>query len=70
MSRWTKALSLSLALALATVAPALSAPNLFDLPAGRGAVGGVPRNTLGPGIPRRVHLDRKFMRQINAPVVL
>jgi lipoprotein-anchoring transpeptidase ErfK/SrfK len=64
MSRWTKALSLSLAVALSSVAPALAAPNLFDPPFGMSVTTGAPRNALTLRMPRRVHLDPKFMRQV------
>jgi lipoprotein-anchoring transpeptidase ErfK/SrfK len=64
MSRWTKALSLSLAVALSSVAPALAAPNLFGPPAGMSVISGAPRNALTLRMPRRVHLDPKFMRQV------
>jgi lipoprotein-anchoring transpeptidase ErfK/SrfK len=64
MLRWTKALSTSLAFAFVSVAPALAAPSLFDPPAGMSVIGGTPRNALSLRVPRKVHLDPKFMRQV------
>ena len=64
MSRWTKALSLSLAFGFVSVAPALAAPSLFAPPPGMSLVAGAPRNALSLRMPRKVHLDPKFMRQV------
>jgi len=64
MSRWTKVLSLSLPLAFVSVAPSLAAPTLFDPPPGMSLVGGMPRNALSLRMPRKVHLDARFMRQV------
>ena len=64
MSRWTTALGLSLAFAFVSVAPALAGPRLFDPPPGMRVSNGGPGNALTLRMPRRVHLDAKFMRQV------
>ena len=64
MQRSIPAVLIGLAIALTSVAPALAAPQLFGIPPGMSVTSGPPTNGLMLRVPRRVHLDPKFMRQV------
>ena len=64
MQRSIPAVLIGLAIALTSVAPALAAPQLFGIPPGMSVTSGTPTNGLMLRVPRKVHLDPKFMRQV------
>ena len=64
MQRSISAVLIGLAVAFTSVAPSLAAPQLFGLPPGMSATSGTPTNRLMLRVPRKVHLDPKFMRQV------
>jgi lipoprotein-anchoring transpeptidase ErfK/SrfK len=63
MSRWIKAALLSAALILSPVVPAV-AGQYFGPPPGIMLTSGNPSNPLMLRMPKKVHLDPKFMRQV------
>jgi lipoprotein-anchoring transpeptidase ErfK/SrfK len=64
MLRWTKAIVLATALAFAAAAPAVAAPSLFGPLHGPAFGPGKPAAAPAFRVPRRVHLDARFKRQI------
>ena len=64
MQRSIPAVLIGLAVALTSVAPALAAPQLFGIPPGMSVTSGTQTNGLMLRVPRKVHLDPKFMRQV------
>jgi len=63
MSRWMSALPLAIALSAAMLAPA-AATSIFNPPPGMSVTSGTPSNGLMLRVPRKVHLDPRFMRQV------
>jgi lipoprotein-anchoring transpeptidase ErfK/SrfK len=64
MLRSLKALVLGLGLVATTVTAALPAPVFFAPPPGITLTSGQPMNALSLRMPRKVHLDPRFMRQV------
>lgn len=65
MSHWTKPAFLGACLALTALAPAAAAP-YFPPPPGLTLTTGAPTNPLMLKVPRKVHLDPRYMRQVVA----